>query len=71
MKYIYDLQTCIVPHYCVLSGWILPNVSLAQQTETQQGRLCGADAHGMVSLQYRDEPYLPCLLFNALMSTIP
>lgn len=48
MKYIYDLlQTCIVPRYCVLSGWLHPDVSPALQSETVQGRLCGTDAQGM------------------------
>lgn len=54
MKYIYDLlQTCIVPRYCVLSGWLLPDVLLAWQSETLQDRLCGTNAQGMlrVSLQ--------------------
>lgn len=49
MKYIYDLlQTCIVPHYCVLSGWLPPDVFQAWQSETLQRRLCGADAQGML-----------------------
>lgn len=35
MKYIYDLlQTCIVPRYCVLSGWLPPDVFQAWQSET-------------------------------------
>lgn len=49
MKYIYDLlQTCIVPRYCVLSGWLRPDVFPAWQSETVQGRMCGTDAQGML-----------------------
>ena len=73
MKYIYDLlQTCIVPRYCVLSGWLPPDVLQAWQSETLHGRLCGTDAQGMLkvlsvllTVNSGDEPYLACLSIKA------
>lgn len=68
MKYIYDLlQTCIVPRYCVLSGWLPPDVFQAWQSETLQRRLCGTNAPGMLrtNLIVRDQPYHTCLSLKA------
>lgn len=77
MKYIYDLlQTCIVPRYCVLSGWPRPDISPAPQSETVPGRLCGSDAQGMqrvFSLQTGVVTHIspaPCLKFEAVMGAI-
>lgn len=59
MKYIYDLlQTCIVPRYCVLSGWLPPDVFQAWQSETLTAQIvwdrCTRNAKVLLTVNSRE-----------------
>lgn len=59
MKYIYDLlQTCIVRRYCVLSGWLPPDVFQAWQSETLTAQIvwdrCTRNAKVLLTVNSRE-----------------